>query len=515
MSDTARTSLSIISALTAAFGLFGAFLDIRVSIALFLAAGIFIFVAFQKEFTPSPNSKTLLFTLALVAAFLAIAGVLIDIRVSVTAILISVMLALTALNTDSLSVKQVGVNIALFLVLIFSLKFSFAPFYLHIIGNFSVDLTQLLLIAFVVVAIVFANKNSFKVSQIIINIILFSILFLTLSALYHNPSHSLAWVSFIIFIIIAALVNRVGYNKANPKLPGFGISLGLSLTYMSLLILIPLSALALYSTQMPLDKFIENITDQRIITALKISFSASFIAALINCFFGLIIAWILTRYDFFGKRIIDSVIDLPFAVPTAVAGISLAYIFSPNGVLGKVLQELSEKLRTLAPYFSSEGCDVDENCFRNFLENIDINVAYSKTGIILALVFIGLPFIVRTVQPVIEELDKELEEAASSLGANFYQIFRKVIFPTIYPALLTGFALAFARGLGEYGSVIFISSNIPYESEIVPLLIVKKLMQFDYVGASVIGVIMLVAAFILLLLINFLQSFARRRKKGN
>jgi sulfate transport system permease protein len=301
--------------------------------------------------------------------------------------------------------------------------------------------------------------------------------------------------------LIAALTNKIGYKKSNPKLPGFGISLGLSLTYMSFLILIPLSALVLYSTQMPWEKFLETLTDSRITTALKISFGASFTAALINCFFGLIIAWVLTRYDFWGKRIVDSVIDLPFAVPTAVAGISLAYIFSPNGVLGDFLQSLTDKLNSLAAYFG-------------FLETFDFNVAYSKAGIIIALVFIGLPFIVRTVQPVIEELDKELEEAASSLGANFYQIFLKVIFPTIYPALLTGFALAFARGLGEYGSVIFIASNIPYESEIVPLLIVKKLMQFDYVGASVIGVIMLIAAFILLLLINFLQTFAKRRKKG-
>ena len=271
-------------------------------------------------------------------------------------------------------------------------------------------------------------------------------------------------------------------NKKTSNLPGFGLTLGLSMTYMSLLVLIPLSALILYSAKLSFSEFLAVAADKRVTAALKVSFQTTFLAALANCFFGFILAWILTRYNFWGKKIIDALIDLPFAIPTAVAGIALCAIFAPNGILGE------------------------------FLETFGISVAYSKAGIVVALVFIGLPFIVRTVQPVIEELDKELEEAASSLGANFYQIFLKVIFPSVYPALLTGFALAFARGLGEYGSIIFISSNMPYETEIVPLLIVKKLMQFDYVGASAIGVIMLICTFVLLLLINFLQSFARKRE---
>ncbi|MDR1460805.1 MAG: ABC transporter permease subunit [Campylobacteraceae bacterium] len=454
-----KKALFVLSALIAVYGLFAVFADIRASVVLFLTSVIFFITAFNfKEFSDIKrlNIKTALFVLIITMALLSVFFAFINIKISVTLFLISGVFALAALN-----------------------------------------------------------QNTPTASQIVINVILFSILFFILTALYQNPNHALAWVSLIVFAIIAALTNKVGYKKSNAKLSGFSISLGLSLTYMSLLILIPLSALALYSTQTTAEKFLETLSDQRIIAALKISFGASFIAAFINCFFGLIIAWILARYNFIGKRIVDSVIDLPFAVPTAVAGISLAYIFSPNGVIGEFLQLLSEKLRSLAPYFHSEKCLVDEKCFAKSLEAIDLNVAYSKTGIILALVFIGLPFIVRTVQPVIEELDKELEEAASSLGANFYQIFLKVIFPTIYPALLTGFALAFARGLGEYGSVIFIASNIPYESEIVPLLIVKKLMQFDYVGASVIGVIMLIAAFALLLLINFLQSFAKRRKRSD
>ncbi|MDR1030241.1 MAG: sulfate ABC transporter permease subunit CysT [Treponema sp.] len=266
------------------------------------------------------------------------------------------------------------------------------------------------------------------------------------------------------------------------KMPGFGLTLGLSLTYMSLLILIPLSALILYATRLSFNDFWRIITDPRVIAAFKISFSSTFFAALINFVFGLIIAWILTRYQFYGKRIIDACIDLPFAIPTAVAGISLATIFSPLGFLG------------------------------GFLQKFGITLGFSKAGIVIALVFIGLPFVVRTVQPVIAELDVGLEEAASSLGANYFQIFVKVIFPSLFPALLTGFTMAFARGLGEYGSIIFISSNMPYESEIVPLLIIKKLMQFDYLGASAIGVTMLGIAFILLLLTNLLQVYTKKRR---
>jgi sulfate transport system permease protein len=271
-------------------------------------------------------------------------------------------------------------------------------------------------------------------------------------------------------------------RKNTAKLPGFGLTLGLSLTYMSFLIFIPLSALIIYSARLSFEDFLSIVSDERVVTSFRISFLSTFLAAVFNFVFGLILAWVLSRYNFFGKRIIDALIDLPFAIPTAVAGISLAYIFSTNGILGSLL------------------------------EKFGIQIAFSKAGIVIALIFIGLPFVVRTVQPVIAELDRELEEAASSLGANFSQIFRKIIFPSLLPALLTGFALAFARGLGEYGSIIFISSNMPYETEIVPLLIVKKLLQFDYRGASAIGVTMLVCAFALLLLINFLQTRVGRRK---
>jgi sulfate transport system permease protein len=271
-------------------------------------------------------------------------------------------------------------------------------------------------------------------------------------------------------------------KRRKAKLPGFGLTLGLSVSYMALLILIPLSALALYAARLSPGEFLEIAANRRVAAAFGVSISSAFIAAAFNFFFGLVIAWVLCRYRFPGRRIIDAFIDLPFAIPTAVAGISLAFIFSPNGILG-------------AP-----------------LKKAGIDLSYSKAGIVIALIFIGMPFVVRTVQPVIEELDAEVEEAAASLGAGFFQIFRRVIFPSIFPALLTGFAMAFARGLGEYGSIIFISSNMPYESEIVPLLIVKKLLQFDYRGASVIGLTMLICAFVMLLLINLLQVYAKKRR---
>ena len=274
---------------------------------------------------------------------------------------------------------------------------------------------------------------------------------------------------------------RAGLKKARVRLPGFGLSLGLSVSYMTLLILIPLSALMLYAAKLPPREFWGIIANERTLAAFRVSLLSSFWAAGINFVFGLLIAWVLSRYDFFGRRIVDALIDLPFAIPTAVAGITLAFVFSPNGILGGPLKK------------------------------IGLDLSYSKAGMVIALVFIGLPFVVRTVQPVIAELDRELEEAAASLGAGFYQIFSRVIFPSIFPALLTGFAMAFARGLGEYGSIIFISGNMPYESEIVPLLIVKKLLQFDYRGASVIGFTMLVCAFTLLFLINLLQNRMKKR----
>jgi sulfate transport system permease protein len=269
---------------------------------------------------------------------------------------------------------------------------------------------------------------------------------------------------------------------AKSRLPGFGLSLGLSLSYLSFLILIPISSLVLYSLRVPFNDFIEIISDERVTSAFRVSFISAFVAAMINFVFGFIIAWVLARYNFFGKRIIDACIDLPFAIPTAVAGISLAVLFSPEGFLGK------------------------------FLSLFNVSLGFSRVGIVIALIFIGFPFVVRTVQPVIEELDSAIEDAAASLGANYFQIFFKVIFPSVLPALITGAAMAFARGLGEYGSIIFISSNMPYESEIVPLLIVKKLMQFDYLGASAIGVSMLIVAFAMLLAVDlFNNRLAKRR----
>ena len=266
------------------------------------------------------------------------------------------------------------------------------------------------------------------------------------------------------------------------KIPGFGLSLGLSLSYMSFLILIPISALIIYAAKIPPAEYFKIILDERVIAAFKVSFSSAIAAALLNFVFGFIIAWVLARHNFFGKKIVDACIDLPFAIPTAVAGISLAMVFSQNGFMGK------------------------------FLSLFNISLEYSRAGIVIALVFIGLPFVVRTVQPIIEELDSGVEEAAASLGANFFQIFFKVIFPSVLPALITGAAMAFARGLGEYGSVIFISSNMPYESEIVPLLIIKKLMQFDYVGASAIGATMLIIAFIMLFITNILQNYMTKER---
>lgn len=269
--------------------------------------------------------------------------------------------------------------------------------------------------------------------------------------------------------------------KQPSVLPGFGLTIGFTITYLTLLVLIPLGGLFLYTTKLSWAQFINVILDPQVLASFKLSFGASLIAALINVVFGFIIAWVLARYNFFGKKIIDALVDLPFALPTAVAGISLAAIFAPNGWVGSLLEPLGIKL------------------------------AYSPSGVVIALIFIGLPFVVRTVQPVLEEFESELEEAANSLGASWWQTFRKVIFPAIFPALLTGFALSFARALGEYGSIIFISSNMPFVSEIAPLLIVTKLSQFDYTGATAIGVVMLVTTFVILLCINLLQAWNREK----
>ena len=264
-------------------------------------------------------------------------------------------------------------------------------------------------------------------------------------------------------------------RKQHRVLPGFGLSMGYTLIYLSLIILIPIAVLFLKATTISLAEFWETVTDERVVASYKLTIYTSFIAAFVNAIFGTLIAWVLVRYEFYGKRIIDALVDLPFALPTAVAGIALTTIYAPNGWIGQ------------------------------YFESIGIKVAYTPLGIMIALTFIGLPFVVRSVQPVLQDLDQQYEEAAATLGANSLQIFVKIIFPAIFPAILTGFALAFARALGEYGSVVFISGNMPMKTEIVPLLIITKLEQFNYAGAAAIAVVMLVFSFILLFLINFWQ----------
>ena len=263
-------------------------------------------------------------------------------------------------------------------------------------------------------------------------------------------------------------------------LPGFKLTLGYTLLYLGLIVLIPLSAVFIKTTTLTWAQFSHTVFSPQALAAYRLSFGASFFAAVVNAIFGLIIAWVLVRYDFFGKKLVDALVDLPFALPTAVAGITLAALYAPNGWIGQLFAPLG------------------------------IKIAYTQLGIFVALTFIGLPFIVRTVQPVLEDFDPELEDAAASLGANRWQIFWRVIFPMLSPALLTGFALAFARALGEYGSVIFISSNIPMKTQITPQLIIIKLEEFDYAGATAIAAVMLVVSFVLLLAINLLQWWSSR-----
>jgi sulfate transport system permease protein len=270
--------------------------------------------------------------------------------------------------------------------------------------------------------------------------------------------------------------------KARRVIPGFHLSVGFTIFYLGLIVLIPLSAVFVKTFTMTWDAFWHTVTSERVMASYRLTFGASLLAAFINVIFGGILAWVLVRYKFPGKRLIDAFVDLPFALPTAVAGITLATLYSRNGWLGKLL----------APF--------------------DIKVAYTPLGVLVALIFIGLPFVVRTVQPVLEEAEKELEEAAISLGASHWQTFTRVIFPTILPAVLTGFALAFARATGEYGSVIFIAGNMPMISEITPLFMITKLEQYDYAGATAIAVVMLIISFILLLTINALQAWTRRRQ---
>jgi sulfate/thiosulfate transport system permease protein len=269
--------------------------------------------------------------------------------------------------------------------------------------------------------------------------------------------------------------------KAPSVIPGFGLTLGYTLFYLGLVVLFPLATLVWRSSELGLSGLYRVASEPRVAAALWVTFSISFAAALIDLFFGLIVAWSLTRYSFPGRRLLDAFVDLPFALPTAVAGISLAALYAPNGWFG-------------AP-----------------LADVDVKIAFTRMGILVALVFIGLPFVVRTVQPIITELEVELEEASATLGATRWQTVVRVLLPPLAPALLTGFALAFARGVGEYGSVIFISGNIAYVSEIAPLLIVVKLEQYDYAGATGIATIMLAISFVALLVINLIQAWSRKR----
>ena len=266
-------------------------------------------------------------------------------------------------------------------------------------------------------------------------------------------------------------------------LPGFGLALGFTLLYLGLVVLLPLSATLAKTLTLTWAQFMETISNPRVVASFRLSFGASLLAAAINAVFGFIVAWVLARYRFPGKRIIDALVDLPFALPTAVAGIALTAIYAKNGWIGRLLEPLG------------------------------VQVAFSPLGVLVALVFIGMPFVVRTVQPVLEDLEPELEEAAATLGADRWQTFARVVFPSVLPALITGFALAFARAVGEYGSVIFIAGNMPLVSEIAPLLIVTKLEQYDYAGATAIAVVMLAISFALLLLINWLQWRSRTHSR--
>jgi sulfate transport system permease protein len=269
--------------------------------------------------------------------------------------------------------------------------------------------------------------------------------------------------------------------RSHGVLPGFGLSLGITCTYLSLMVLLPLATVVVRTTDLSWTSFWSTVTDPRVMASYRVTFGASLVAALLNTVFGLLVAWVLVRYRFPGRRVVDAMVDLPFALPTAVAGIALTTLYASSGWVGR------------------------------YLEPLGIKVSYTWLGITVALLFIGLPFVVRTVQPVLDDLEVEVEEAAASLGASRWQTFSRIVFPTVAPALLTGFALAFARAVGEYGSVVFISGNMPMKTEIVPLLIITKLEQYDYTGATAVALVMLIASFVLLLAINLLQAAARRR----
>ncbi|WP_019913952.1 sulfate ABC transporter permease subunit CysT [Paenibacillus sp. HW567] len=278
-------------------------------------------------------------------------------------------------------------------------------------------------------------------------------------------------------------VTTIAAGRRRRVLPGFGLTMGYSVLYLSLVVLLPLSALLFNSTGLSWAKFWDIATDPRVLASYRVSLSTAAAAALVDAFLGLLLAWVLVRYEFPGKRVFDALIDLPFALPTAVAGVSLTALYSQNGWIGSLLEPLGLK------------------------------IAFTPLGITLALMFIGIPFVVRTVQPVLEELDRNMEEAAATLGAGRLRTFRSIVLPELIPPLLTGFALAFARGIGEYGSVVFISGNMPMRTEIAPLLIMSKLEQFDYAGATAVALLLLLISFLLLLVINTLQRWARKSSR--
>jgi sulfate transport system permease protein len=282
------------------------------------------------------------------------------------------------------------------------------------------------------------------------------------------------------FVLMEKKKNATRIKQSKRVIPGFGISVGIALTLLSLIVLIPMASIVICASGLSFSEFLKIISAKDVVAGYEVSFYCAVIAALINSIFGVILAWVLVRYEFPGKKILDGLIELPFALPTAVAGISLAYLYSDKGWIGSEFAK------------------------------IGIKIAYTKTGIIIAMIFIGIPFVVRAIQPVLEKMDKQYEEAAAMLGANGATTFFKVIFPEIFPSLLTGFGLALARGIGEYGSVVFIAGNIPYETQIAPLLIMTKLEQYKYADATAIALVMLVVAFIILFLINVIQSRVAR-----
>ena len=283
------------------------------------------------------------------------------------------------------------------------------------------------------------------------------------------------------------IVRPIVLRRPHSIIPGFGLTLGLTLAWLGLIVMLPLVALFARAAALDASRFIETVTSDRVVAALRLSFGASLAAGLANAAFGAVLAWVLVRYRFFGRRLVDALVDVPFALPTAVAGIALAALYAKNGWVGGSV-----------------------NWLLGLVGLPGIKIAFSPLGIVIALVFIGVPFVVRTVQPIMEEIDREVEVAAATLGASRFQSIYRVILPSLFPAILTGFALAFARAAGEYGSVIFIAGNIPYVSEIAPLLIIIKLEEFNYAGATAIGTVMLAVAFIMLFVINLIQAWTRR-----